>query len=231
MPIIDFPPINTADENGLLAIGGDYHPQSLLLAYSRGIFPWPIGEEYPLAWFTPNPRGIIPCDKIHIPRSLKKYIKKNDYQISFNQDFDTVILECAKTHAANDEGTWITQELIDGYRNFHREGYAYSVEVRNSDSELVGGLYGVNIGGFISGESMFHKEKNTSKIALLMLLINLKKISVQYLDTQMVTPVTANLGAKEIDRELFAKSLSPLILQERIDFQSFDTSMDIILNF
>lgn len=206
MPILDFPPVDQADEHGLLALGGDLELESLLLAYSRGIFPWPISDEYPLAWFSPNPRGIIAFDKLHISKSLKKFLRKNPYEIRFNTNFEAVIMNCAKVPRADNNGTWITEDIINGYINLHKNGYAYSVETYLEDV-LVGGIYGVCINRFYSGESMFHTADNASKVALVALLYQLKQKNIGWLDTQMVTPVIESLGGLAIQREIYLKML------------------------
>lgn len=218
MPIIEFPPVEIADEQGLLAIGGDLHHDSLLLAYQSGIFPWPISEEYPLAWFSPKHRGVIKKSHIRINRSLKKFIKKCPWKISFNKDFLAVIRACQQTHLLSTEGTWITDEIIDGYYNFHHQNLAYSVEVKSENDELIGGLYGVNIGTFLSGESMFFKEANASKVALFAILSILLKNEIEFLDTQMVTPITESFGATEMPRIEFIKQIKPLFNKEAVKF-------------
>ncbi len=207
MAIADFPPVEHADEHGLLALGGDLELESLLLAYSRGIFPWPISEEYPLAWFSPDPRGILAFDKLHLSKSLRKFLKKNPYEIRFNTNFEGVITNCAKVPRAENQGTWITEDIINSYINLHKNGFAYSVETY-LDNELVGGVYGVCINRFYSGESMFHKADNASKVALIALLYQLKQKDIGWLDTQMVTPVVESLGGVEIPRETYLKMLA-----------------------
>ena len=206
MAITDFPSVDHADEHGLLALGGDLELESLLLAYSRGIFPWPISQEYPLAWFSPDPRGILVFDKLHLSKSLKKFLKKNPYEIRFNTNFEAVIMNCAKVSRADNQGTWITEDIINGYINLHRNGFAYSVETYQEET-LVGGVYGVCINRFYSGESMFHKADNASKVALIALLYQLKQKDIGWLDTQMVTPVVESLGGLEIPRATYLKML------------------------
>ena len=207
MAILDFPPVEQADEHGLLALGGDLDLESLLLAYTRGIFPWPISKEYPLAWFSPDPRGILAFDKLHLSKSLRKFLKKNPYEIRFNTDFKGVIMNCANVPRAENQGTWITDEIINSYINLHKKGFAYSVETY-LDNELVGGVYGVCINRFYSGESMFHKADNASKVALIALLYQLKQKDIGWLDTQMVTPVVESLGGVDIPRETYLKMLA-----------------------
>ncbi|MFG1492202.1 leucyl/phenylalanyl-tRNA--protein transferase [Halobacteriovorax sp. ZH4_bin.1] len=218
MPIIEFPPVEIADEQGLLAIGGDLHHDSLLLAYQSGIFPWPISQEYPLAWFSPPQRGVIRLDDIQISRSLTKFVKKSEWTISFNQEFLEVIRQCQEVHSDSLEGTWITDEIIEGYFNLFHKNFAYSVEVRNEKDQLIGGLYGVSMGHFLSGESMFYKESNASKIALLAILSIVKSNHIPFLDTQMVTPITKSFGAIELDRSIFISEIGQLFNQTPIEF-------------
>ena len=207
-----FPPIETADENGLLAIGGKLSTPLLLTAYMNGIFPWPVSEDQPIAWFSPDPRGIIETTNIHIPKSFKRFLNQHQYQVTFNTRFDEVIIECAKAKRPGQFGTWITPEMIESYKMMFRDGYAYSVEVIQ-ENELVGGLYGVCIGEFFSGESMFYKKPQASKLALYSILKKLQNHGVHLLDTQMITPVTEMFGAKNLPREDFVNRLS------KIDFK------------
>lgn len=209
MAIVDFPPVESADESGLVAVGGDLEIPSLVLAYRRGIFPWPISRDYPLAWFSPDPRGILEIKDLNISSSLKKAIKKDLFDVKFNLKFIDVIEACASLENRKHEtDTWITPDIIQGYINFHNSGHAYSVEAYNKDTgELAGGLYGVMVGGHVSGESMFYKETNASKIALVTLLKRLEEFGIEFLDTQMVTPVVEALGGKEIPRNEFLKKI------------------------
>ncbi len=210
MPIVSFPPIKQADENGLLAIGGDLQVESLLLAYKRGIFPWPINEDFPLAWFAPNPRGLIDFKDLHISKSLKKTLRKESFIIKYNTNFEAVIMNCSMiTNRKGQSETWITQDIINAYIEMFRQGYAYSVEVytKGENEKLVGGVYGVCIGRYFSGESMFYRETDASKIALVHLIEKLSSVGVTWLDTQMVTSVVKNLGGKEVTRDEFMQKL------------------------
>lgn len=206
MAVLEFPPIESADEHGLLAIGGDLEIETLLLAYSQGIFPWPISHEYPLAWFSPDPRGILFFEKLHLGKSFRKFLKNNPYEVKFNTNFEAVILNCARAIRPDQSSTWINQEIIEAYIKMHHEGHAYSIETY-LDDHLVGGVYGVCIDRFYSGESMFHLEDNASKVALVSLMYLLKQRDILWLDTQMVTPVVESLGGAEIPRKTFLKML------------------------
>lgn len=209
-----FPPVTLANDDGILAVGGDFSTDILLEAYSRGIFPWPISADLPLAWFAPDPRGVIRISELHIPRSFQKFLKRTNYQVTFNQSFDEVILGCARITRKNQPGTWITPDLMEGYRELFRIGKAYSVEVWD-DQKLVAGLYGVTMGEFISGESMFTKVDDGSKLALYTLLMRLKSRGIPFLDTQMVTSVVENFGGQYIDRSEFMESLKLLDWSKR----------------
>ncbi len=206
MVINFFPPIEEAESDGLLAIGGDLEVQSLLKAYSQGIFPWPSSCESPIAWFSPNPRGILYFDDLIISTSMKKLIRKKMFSFKMNQNFEKVIYNCAKAHKKN--GVWLNQDMINAYINLHNAGFAYSAETYNLNGNLVGGLYGVKIGNFISGESMYYQESNASKFALIELINFLKQKSIKWMDTQMITPVIEKLGGKEVSRDLFIKLLN-----------------------
>lgn len=211
MAILAFPPLEQADENGLLAFGGDLEASSLRLAYSQGIFPWPIGKRYPLAWFSPDPRGILQQSDLHLSRSLKKILKKLPWRITFNRQFSEVILNCAetpnRTPLEGQHGTWITPQIIDAYIDFFHAGHAFSVEVWLHE-ELVGGLYGVRVGKAVCGESMFHNHDNASKVALVALMHHLNSHDIDFLDTQMVTSVVASMGGIEIPRVEFISRLA-----------------------
>lgn len=206
---IVFPPINEATEDGLVAVGGDLEVDTLVTAYRQGIFPWPVSVELPLAWFSPDPRGIILLDEIHIPKSFEKFLKKNPYTVTFNQRMKEVILECARVPRKNQPGTWITPDIIKGYEKLFQSELAYCVEVWRDDI-LVGGLYGVIMGEFCSGESMFMKEDNASKVALWALLMLLKSKGLTFLDTQMVTNAVEQFGGKYIQRSEFLDKIEEL---------------------
>lgn len=213
MPVTQFPDPRRAPKDGLLAVGGDLHPESLILAYSQGIFPWPVhdpeeGDDV-LAWFSPNPRAILRFSDLHVPESLARAQRKAQTQWRFSVDeaFEEVILACSEVPRPGQAGTWITDDMIDAYIDFHQAGHAHSVEVWEG-SELVGGIYGVDAGGAFAGESMFHRRSNASKLALLYLIEHLKKRGASWIDIQMLTPHMKALGAIEIKRDDFLKELS-----------------------
>lgn len=199
-----FPPTQQAltDPNGLIAIGGDLSPQRLVSAYEQAIFPWFNAGE-PIMWWSPSPRAIIPVNQIKINRTLTKFIKKNPYQVTLNKDFDQVISNCAHAPFRKD-GTWIVKDMKLAYMRLHELGYAHSIEVWQHN-ELVGGLYGVAINGFFSGESMFYKKNNASKVALISLAELLKTIGVSFIDCQILNPFLDDMGCIEIDRDSFTQ--------------------------
>jgi leucyl/phenylalanyl-tRNA---protein transferase len=203
---IVFPPVESATEDGLVAVGGDLEIDTLQVAYRSGIFPWPISLDFPLAWFSPNPRGILQTSEMHLSKSFQKFLKKNTYQVTFNQAFDEVIRQCARALRKDQPSTWITPDIVQGYERLFKKELAYSVEVWDQ-KDLVAGLYGVSMGEFISGESMFTKSDNASKLALYTLLLRLKDKDINWLDTQMVTPVVAGFGGKYVPRPVFLQML------------------------
>jgi len=170
MPLL-FPDPKTASAEGLLAVGGNLNPETLIEAYSQGVFPWPLGKDYPLTWFSPNPRGVLFLKDFHLSKGLQKFIKKTNFKVYFNRNFERVIHECAtSSHRKEDNKTWILPEMIKAYTQLHELGYAFSVEVEY-DGLLAGGLYGVNLAYAVAGESMFYLLDNGSKIALMSLVL------------------------------------------------------------
>lgn len=177
----------------------------LLEAYSFGIFPWPYAE-LPLLWFCPRERGVIDFTELKIPTSFKKFYKHHPFEIRFNTQFAEVLKRCANVPRPGQTGTWITDELREAYVDFHKAGYAHSIEAWR-DGRLVGGLYGVYVGGSFSGESMFFEEANASKVCLVRLIEVLKDNGLQWMDIQMVTDHTERFGGKLISRENFLQRL------------------------
>lgn len=192
-------------EEGILALGGDLHPETLLLAYRKGIFPWPI-EGIGLAWFHPDPRAILRYEDLHLSHSLRKVLRREPFRISMNENFRSVILACSRQPRPGQQGSWITPSLRKAYEHFHQLGYAHSVEVWLED-DLVGGLYGVAVDGVFSAESMFHTHSNASKAALVFLLEHLHERGLNWIDIQVMTPHMEALGAVEIERNKYLRLL------------------------
>ena len=193
------------DAHDILSFGGELTVENLRTAYRNGIFPWHING-LPLPWFCPEKRAILEFNELHIPKSLRKEYAKTKFTFTIDKDFETVIKNCSTSSRSDGYGTWITPKFIESYCKFHEFGDAHSVEVWN-ENELVGGLYGVDSGGAFCGESMFYKEPNASKFALLYLIEHLKTSGATWLDIQVMTPHFKVLGAKEIDRAGFLDKL------------------------
>ena len=201
-----FPPLESAHDSGLLAIGGDLSPERLLLAYSLGIFPWYNPGE-PILWWSPDPRCVLFPDEFHISRSLLRQLRRHPYRLSVNEDFSAVIYWCRRLRAGpGGHGTWITSEMMRAYRRLHELGFAHSIECWDGET-LVGGLYGVCIGRCFFGESMFSRKDNTSKIVLAYLVDMLRARQFEMLDCQQTTDHLLSLGAREISREQFVYHL------------------------
>ncbi len=208
---IDFPVVEDAldEPNGLLAIGGDLSAERLLSAYRHGIFPW-FSEGQPILWWSPDPRMVLYPQELKISRSMQKRLKQPDYEVRFNTAFREVMQACSRVVRPDQDGTWITDEMIDAYCALHAAGYALSAETW-IDGELVGGLYGVRIGRMFYGESMFHLVSNASKIAFIRLVEELQRQNCGLIDCQMHTTHLASLGAREIPRREFCQQLAKLI--------------------
>jgi leucyl/phenylalanyl-tRNA--protein transferase len=206
---IVFPDPRTAGEDGLLCVGGDLRVETLVSAYSQGIFPWPQ-EGLPLLWFSPARRGVLDFADIHWPRRFLQEMRARPLTITFDKAFDRVIHECASVPRSRETGTWILPPIEGAYRRFHRAGYAHSVECWNLQGELVGGLYGVFVAGVFAGESMFHRESGAGKRCLFALVERLSEQGFTWIDTQMVTPVLETFGGKYISRDLFLARLASI---------------------
>lgn len=210
-----FPDVENADEDGLLAVGGDLEIETLLEAYNNGIFPWPIMEKMPMLWFSPPKRAVLFLDHFKMSRSLKKALNKSNFKFAINHNFPLVIHNCARVgDRAGLHKTWITPEMTEAYIDLYNAGYAHSIECYN-ENELVGGLYGVSIGKMFAGESMFYKESNASKLALCYLISFLMNKGVTWIDCQQLTPFFESLGAVEIERIKFIQLLK-LAIAEKI---------------
>lgn len=206
-----FPPLAYAltEPNGLIAIGGDLSLNRLLSAYQHGIFPW-FNEGEPIMWWSPNPRMVLFPDELKISNSLKKTLKNNPFEIRFNTAFRAVIAACSNTPRGHQAGTWITEDIINGYCALHEAGYAVSAECWQ-DNILVGGCYGVKVGNMFYGESMFHHVTDASKVAFVHLVNYLKNQGAGLIDCQMKTAHLASFGAREIARDEFMSILNKLV--------------------
>lgn len=191
---------------GLVAFAGDLSVERILLAYRSGIFPWSVD---PITWWSPNRRGVFEWDKLHVPRSLARTLRKNPFEVTRDRAFRRVMEGCA----AREEGTWIAPEFIDAYTRLHEAGHAHSVECWQG-GELVGGIYGVAAGGLFAGESMFHRVSDASKIALYHLAQHLRERGFALFDIQMVTDITEALGAVEISRAEYLRRLKKAVALE-----------------
>ncbi len=202
---IDFPDIENANEDGVLALGGDLSTERLIHAYKNGIFPW-FSEGEPIVWYCPNPRMVLFFEKLKISKSLRKILKDQEFTITFNQNFEEVIYNCKSIQRTDNLGTWITDEMEEAYVNLHKKGKAKSIEVWQ-DKQLVGGLYGIDLGTIFCGESMFSKVSNASKVAFVYLVEKLKSEDYKLLDCQVYNDHLASLGAEEIPRGQFLNFL------------------------
>ncbi len=207
-----FPNPRKADADGLVAYGGDLHPDRLLAAYAQGIFPWPYDERTPLLWFSPDPRMVLRPADLHVGRSLQKTLKKQLFAVTFDTAFAQVIEQCATIRRHGQQGTWITDAMIRAYTTLHDMGFAHSAETWR-EGRLVGGLYGVSLGAAFFGESMFAKHPNASKVAFVHLLRRLQAWGFQLFDCQVQTEHVARLGATPWPRALFLSALEAALAQ------------------
>jgi leucyl/phenylalanyl-tRNA--protein transferase len=203
-----FPPADTADEEGIVGIGADLEPGTLLAAYRSGLFPMPVraGRREVLAWWSPDPRGVLPLDGLTVSRSLRRSCRR--YTVTFDTDFESVIDACADPSRA---GAWITAAMRDAYVALHRLDCATSVETWAPDGSLVGGLYGVAIGRFFAGESMFSRATDASKVALVALVARLRSQGARLLDVQWTTPHLRSLGAVDVPRRDYLDLLADAV--------------------
>ncbi|MEM6654257.1 MAG: leucyl/phenylalanyl-tRNA--protein transferase [Planctomycetota bacterium] len=213
-----FPPADHADADGLLAFGGDLSPEWLLDAYHHGIFPWPTCSDEPVYWWSPDPRAVIEPDNLHISRSLLKRLRSGAFAVTCDRDFRGVIEGCA-TAPGRRGGTWLTPAMIDAYAAMYDLGHAHSVEAWRG-GRLVGGVYGVAVGAAFAAESMFHRETDASKVALVHLVRHLATRGYTLIDIQQWTPHSGRMGATEISRQHF---LARLAVAARADVTFGDT--------
>lgn len=202
--------METADENGILAFSFDVDTAYLFSAYTNGIFPWPVAEEH-ILWFAPRERAILEFDDFKMPKRSLRFFRNCDFEFKFNENFGDVIRNCAMSRR-KDEGTWITSKIIEAFLGFNKEGYAVSFETYKN-GKLAGGLYGVLIGKYFAGESMFHIESEASKFALANAIEHLKKNGVTWMDVQVLNPFLERFGCKEIPRKAFMTKLKSSLSQ------------------
>ena len=208
-----FPPVEYANEDGILAVGGDLSLGRLIEAYTNGIFPW-YSSETPILWWSPDPRFVLYPDEVNVSKSMRQVLRRNIFEIRYDTSFKEVIIACSRERK-HEKGTWITPEMIDAYIALHNLGLAHSVEAWR-DGKLAGGLYGVSIGRMFFGESMFSNESNASKAAFIVLAENLAKLEFDLIDSQVYTMHMETLGAFEMDRKDFIKILKSSITKETI---------------
>lgn len=193
------------DDSDIVAVGADLEPGTLLAAYRAGLFPMPVDRRR-IAWFSPDPRGVLPLDGLHVSRTLRRSMRHFD--VSMDTAFTEVMLGCADPTRS---GGWINRAFIDAYTRLHQLGWAHSIEVMDADGELVGGVYGIRIGGFFAGESMFHRATDASKVALVHLVDWLRSTGAVLFDVQWTTPHLVSLGAVDVPRSEYLRELSEAI--------------------
>jgi leucyl/phenylalanyl-tRNA--protein transferase len=221
-----FPPPDLAEPDGLLAVGGDLRPERLVLAYSSGIFPWP-SEGLPLLWHSPDPRFVLPASELHIPKSLLKTMRRQDYRLTLDTAFPAVIRACAHKPRPGQDGTWISDEMVAAYERLHELGVAHSVETWHQD-ELVGGLYGVSIGGAFFGESMFAHRSDASKVAFVGFVKQLAQWDIELVDAQVHTPHLERFGGRMWPRARYLAALQQAVLRPtRHGKWAFDAAMSL----
>ncbi|WP_343388127.1 leucyl/phenylalanyl-tRNA--protein transferase [Candidatus Amarobacter glycogenicus] len=202
-----FPDARLAPPNGLLAEGADFAPSTIVAAYGAGIFPWPH-EDAEYLWFSPDPRAIVPLDGLHVSRRLGRTIRSGRFKVTVDAAFEQVMRACVvRPH----DGTWITPRLIEGYTTLHHLGWAHSVEVWDPPGELAGGLYGVAVGAMFGAESMFHRQRDASKVAVAALVQHCREIGVELLDVQVLNEHTESLGAVQIGRDEYLGRLAAAV--------------------
>lgn len=200
-----FPPADSADEHGIVGVGADLEPDTILSAYAQGLFPMPLDPDGPVAWWSPDPRAILPID-MHVSRSLKKSMRR--FHFTMDTEFVEVMTACA---SPDREHGWIDSQIMAAYTRLHELGWAHSVETRNADGELVGGVYGIGFRGLFAGESMFHTETDASKAALVHLTKVLRETGVHLFDVQWMTPHLSTLGAIDLSRSEYLRRLEEAV--------------------
>lgn len=228
-------PLELSDDEGIVGVGGNLSPGMLFSAYYQGCFPW--YDEEPILWWSLNPRLILLPKEIKVTKSMLKLFKKKAFKVTIDTCFIDVISGCRKIERKHEDGTWITDEIVEAYTALHNEGFAHSVEVWNDNGVLVGGLYGVSIGNFFAGESMFALESNSSKYGFITLALFLKEKGFEFIDCQQETPHLMSLGAKTVSRNVFYELLKEALNKNTYkgnwsilfeEFESFDPIKSII---
>ena len=235
---VSFPNVNTSNSEGLLAAGGDLSVDTLLSAYTQGIFPW-FNDDQPILWWSPDPRLVLPPQEVKISRSLKKIIRQKQFRITINTVFEEVIQGCALRGASSKDqatqDTWITDSMNQAYVELHRQNYAHSIEVWQGE-DLVGGLYGLALGSVFFGESMFSRKSNASKVALVGLCQHLINHHIKIIDCQVASDHLFSMGAKEIPREQFLQHLTQInsvaktAQFDQLKHLQFDTDIENAIN-
>jgi leucyl/phenylalanyl-tRNA--protein transferase len=206
-------PPEYATPEGIVGVGGDLKPSTLLKAYSTGVFPW-FNDGDPVIWWSPDPRAVIPIDTFHVPRRLAATIRQNRFRITVNERFQEVIRACGENRG---EGTWVTDGMVEAYTALHRRGHAHSLEAWAGDT-LAGGVYGVAVGGLFAGESMFHRVRDASKVALVALLTRLRDRGYTLFDTQIINDHTMQFGAVDIPRSEYLTRLRAAVAKKGVKF-------------
>ena len=200
-----FPPASTADEDGVVGVGADLEPGTVLMAYRQGLFPMPMNRRL-LAWWSPDPRGVLPLDGLRVTKSLRRSCR--DYEVRVDTAFDQVLAACSDRRRP---GAWINDDIRQAYRRLHALGWAHSVESWTAEGRLAGGLYGISIGGLFAGESMFHHERDASKVALVGLVERLRRGGATLLDVQWSTPHLQSLGVVDLARERYLELVADAV--------------------
>ena len=208
-----FPDVEESTEEGIVAVGGDLSVERLILAYSRGIFPWYSSDRSPILWWSPNPRFVLFPENLIVSKSMRPYFNQNKFKVTWDQNFEDVIKNCQKIDREDQLGTWITNKMLAAYIQLHKKGYAHSVEVWMGN-ELVGGLYGISLGKVFFGESMFAKVSNASKFGFISLVNQLKQKGFLLIDCQQETKHLESLGANAIKRKDFIDILNHNNIEE-----------------
>ena len=211
---VAFPSPELANPEGILAVGGDYTPDWILLAYQHGIFPW-CNPDDPILWWSPDPRFVLFPSELKVSKSMRPYFNQRKFEVTFDTQFETVMRNCMHANRKGQRGTWISEAMIEGYLEVHKLGFAHSVEVWQEE-ELIGGLYGIALGKVFFGESMFAHVSNASKFGFISLVRFLQKNNFQLIDCQQETPHLESLGARSIPRNKFLKILKENDLGETL---------------